>query len=41
MELSEQQKLKSVLGISAGDLRKDDGTRLSVKAEVDKILSMF
>jgi hypothetical protein len=37
-----RKKLESALvGVSAGDLRKDDGTRLSVKAEVDKILSMF
>jgi hypothetical protein len=37
-----RKKLEGALvGVSAGDLRKDDGTRLSVKAEVDKILSMF
>jgi hypothetical protein len=37
-----RKKLESALvGISPADLRKDDGTRLSVKAEVDKILSMF
>lgn len=37
-----RKKLEGALvGISPADLRKDDGTRLSVKAEVDKILSMF
>jgi hypothetical protein len=37
-----RKKLESALvGVTAVDLRKDDDTRLSVKAEVDKILSMF
>jgi hypothetical protein len=34
--------LESVLsGVSAGELREDDGLRLDVKAKVDEILGMF
>ena len=31
----------TIAGVSAKELREDDDLRLGVKAEVDKILSMF
>jgi hypothetical protein len=37
-----RKKLESaVSGVTAKELREDDDIRLSVKSEVDKILSMF
>jgi hypothetical protein len=41
LEKARQQLEIAVSGVSAKELREDDDLRLGVKAEVDKILSMF
>lgn len=41
LELARQQLEKALVGIDAKELRKDDRTRLDVKARVDEILGMF